>query len=369
MLGNILFVITLIFFGGLANLLQKPMPGGDYGVGYAYAFLFLGAGFIISTGLLAWNMNVNHCFDWVLHYRNLLVFVGWAAFTATTFWSLEYHTKWNESAFSQFMRWFALSKVYIWLPLLVFGSCLYLINAQRVAGFPPSWVKMSTQVGFSVSLLIGLCIFGTFGKIWVMKSIEKIQLNSTWRTERQEEYKATLDKIINYNDTTINWLLKFVTPEMDKQLRENAIAKIKTYPTWEDEMIAILTQKDLATKWAYDDDSHYVYAFLDGNRVEHREKFIQPIKYSLKVFAIRAENDLDDPFKRELWSLNLESFCRVLESQFKDSAKEFKPGMLKLQKVLAAEYPERKSEKHIKWYDKTVKAYRLAVKNWLDANP
>ena len=80
MLGNILFVITLLFFGGLANLLQKPMPGGDYRVGYAYAYLIVGAGFIISTGLLAWNMNVNHCFDWILRYRNWLVFVGWVAF-------------------------------------------------------------------------------------------------------------------------------------------------------------------------------------------------------------------------------------------------------------------------------------------------
>ena len=102
--------------------------------------------------------------------------------------------------------------------------------------------------------------------------------------------------------------------------------------------------------------------------MEHRGKFIEPIKYSLKVFAIRAANDLNDPSNRELWSLNLETFCRVLDTQFKDYAKEFKPGMLKLQQVLAADYPERMSEKHIKSYDKTVKAYRLAVKNWLDAN-
>ena len=133
-------------------------------------------------------------------------------------------------------------------------------------------------------------------------------------------------------------------------------------------MITILTQKDLATIWAYDDDSNYVYAFLDGNKVEHPDKFIEPIKYSLKVFAIRAENDLDDPYNRELWSLNLESFCRALDTQFKNYAKEFKPGMLKLQEVLAVEYPERKSEKHVKSYNKTVKAYRLAVKNWLEAN-
>lgn len=351
MLGNILIIISLISYGLLANLLSKPMPGGDYGVGYSYAFLYLGAGFIISTGLLAWNMNLNHCFDWVLRYRNILVFVGWIAFATMVFWTLEYH------------------KAFILWHLLVFGLCIYLINAQQTAGFPPAWAKTAMQVSFAASLLIAVVIWGALGKVPVMNTIYNIQSKIASLSYNKAEYKATLDKIMNYNDTNINWLLKFAEPKMDKKLRENAIAKIKTYPNLEEQLIAILTQKDLATRWAYDDDSYYVYAYLEDNRVEHREKFIQPIKYSLKVFAIRAENDLYDPYKRELWSLNLESFCRALEFQFKDYAKEFKPSMLKLQQVLAAEYPERISEKHIKWYDKTVKAYRLAVKNWLDANP
>lgn len=351
MLGNLLIIISLISYGLLANLLSKPMPGGDYGVGYSYAFMYLGAGFIISTGLLAWNMNLNHCFDWVLRYRNLLVFVGWTAFVTMTFWTLEYH------------------RAFILWHLLVFGLCIYLINTQQTAGFPPAWAKTAMQVSFAASLLIAVVIWGALGKGRVMNSIYKIQSKIASLSYNKAEYKATLDKIMNYNDTNINWLLKFAEPKMDKKLRENAIAKIKTYPNLEEQLIAILTQKDLATRWAYDDESYYVYAYLEDNRVEHREKFIAPIKYSLKVFAIRAENDLDDPYKRELWSLNLESFCRALEFQFKDYAKEFKPSMLKLQQVLAAEYPERKSEKHIKWYDKTVKAYRLAVKNWLDANP
>lgn len=351
MLGNILIITSLISYGLLANLLSKPMPGGDYGVGYSYAFLYLGAGFIISTGLLAWNMNLNHCFDWVLRYRNLLVFVGWTAFVTMTFWTLEYH------------------KAFILWHLLVFGLCIYLMNAQQTAGFPLAWAKTAMQVSFAASLLIAVVIWGALGKGRVMNSIYKIQSKIASLSYNKAEYKATLDKIMNYNDTNINWLLKFAEPKMDKKLRENAIAKIKTYPNLEEQLIAILTQKDLATRWAYDDDSYYVYAYLEDNRVEHREKFIQPIKYSLKVFAIRAENDLDDPYKRELWSLNLESFCRALEFQFKDYTKEFKPSMLKLQQVLAAEYPERKSEKHIKWYNKTVKAYRLAVKKWLEANP
>jgi hypothetical protein len=350
MLGNILIVISLISYGLLASLLSKPMPGGDYGVGYSYAFMFYGAGFVISTGLLAWNMNVNHCFDWVLRYRNILVFVGWIAFVTMTFWSLEYH------------------KVFILLHLLIFGLCIYLINAQQTAGFPPAWAKTAMRVGFVASLLIAVGIFGAFGKIWVANSIHKIQSRITSLSSGNAQYKATLEKIKNHNDTSIHYLLEYVDPNKDNILRKNAIAKIKTYPDWEEQMLAFLMQKNLATIWAYEADAQHVYSFLDENKVEHPEKFIKPIKYNLEAYAIRAERDLNDPYNRELWSLNLEAFCRVLESQFKDYAQEFKPGMLKLQEVLAAEYPERASKKHIKWYDKTVKAYRLAVKNWLDAN-
>lgn len=351
MISNILIIFSLITYGLLANFLSKPAPGGDYGVGHSFVYLIYGAGFVISTGLLAWSMHANHCFDWVLNYRKLIVFVGWIAFVTMTFWTLGYH------------------KAFILLHLLIFGFCIYLINAQQTEGFPPAWAKTAIKVAFTITLLIAVGIWGALGKARFMNSISTAQWKIASLFNYNKDYQATLDKITNHNDTTINWLLEFSEPKMDKKLRENAVAKIKSYPNWEEQMISILTKKDLATKWAYDDDSYYVYGFLDGNSVEHPEKFIAPIKYSLEVFAIRAENDLADSFKRELWSLNLESFCRVLESQFKGYSHEFKPGMLKLQQVLAVDYPERAHEPSIKSYNKRVKVYRLEVKKWLDANP
>ncbi len=156
MFGNILLVLSLICYGLLANLLSKPRPSGDYGVGYSYAYLYYGVGFVFFTGLLAWNMNANHCFDWVLRYRSGLVFLGWIAFVTMTLWSLEYHM------------------AFIILHLLVFGSCLYLINVEQSAEVLTLWVK----IPFYASLLIGLVILGAFGKTRAMKAIEKIQLNS-----------------------------------------------------------------------------------------------------------------------------------------------------------------------------------------------
>lgn len=373
MLGNILFALALITYCLLANLLLHPKPGGDASVGYYFVFLVYGAAFVVSMGLLAWNMNLNRCFDWLptslLRYRNWLVFLGWIAFVATTFWSLEYHAKWIEGEFPQFMRWLALSKMHFWVPLLVFGTCLYLINGRAGTDFPPIWIKGAFAVCFSVSLLIGLVIFGKFSRLWIQKRIDVFKMESIWKAGRQADYQKALDDVDNYKDSTIAGLLKYVESGTDQQLRNKALAKIKTYPQYEQDLIAILTQKNLERVYIYHDNTYYVYAYLDDNKVEQPEKFIQPIIYSINVLSIRAEKDIDDPYSRELGLLNIETVCRVLETQFKTYAKEFKASMLKLQAALATEAPERKYEPVRKKYVKTLNKFRSAVKDWLAANP
>ncbi|MBL7803463.1 MAG: hypothetical protein JNL02_06990 [Saprospiraceae bacterium] len=371
MLANILLALSVFIYILLAKLLLGARPGGDYGVGYSFVMLIYQLGFVVSTGLLAWTMNASHCFDWLsapfLRYRNGLVFMAWVSFVVTAFWSLEYHTKWIEGEFWPFLRWLAISKVYVWLPVLVFGACLYLVNARRVADFPPDWVRLTAKTGFAVCLLIALSVFWGFGKFWVQKRLEGFQMKSVWNSENQEKYKAELDFVETYNDSTIEGLLQYAT-RYDKQLRINATAKLKSFPNWENDLIAILSKKDLETVYVYYDNTRYVYPFLYVNKVEHPEKFIQAIQYSLQVLAIRAEKDLADPYALELGALDIELICLLLDEQFKNYAKEFRPGMLKLQAALATDAPERANTEHRKSYVKTLKKCRLAVKNWLDTN-
>ncbi|MBK8449504.1 MAG: hypothetical protein IPO78_06450 [Saprospiraceae bacterium] len=372
MLGNILFVLVIIIYGFLVNLLLKPMPGGDYGVGYSFAWLIYLAGFIISTGLLVWNMNLNHCFDWfptsIMKYRNWLVFLGWISFVFALIWSLEYHTKIIGSEFPQFMTWFIRSRVYFWLPLLLLIPSVYLINVQSLSGFAPFWVKFLIQAGFFVSQIIAIGILYTFGKFWVQQRLNGIQLEKNHKTEKLSDYKATLESIANYNESTTTGLLKFAHPKNDKTQREAATVKIKSFENWEQDLIDILGQKNLEEIYVYDDPTYFVYAFLDGNKMEHPEKFIQPIQSSLKVLNIRVGKSLDDPYNLELGVSDIELVCRVLEEQFKNYAKEFKPAMIKIQETLDIIPPERKNEQHKKSYIETHHKYKLAVNNWLKLN-
>ena len=359
MFGNILFVITLIFFGYLANLLQKPMPSGDYSVGYAYAFLIFGAGFIISTGLLAWNMNVSHCFDWVLRYRNWLVFVGWIAFVTMTFWSLEYH------------------KAFILLHLLVFVPCFYLINAQQVAGFPPTWAKISIQVGFSASLLIALSFLFVIVRMYIQK---EIALNKTVQETKMGNIRKygvknpswvlenSMDQIDRYAEKTVAGLLqytfnenKYVGKDEAGKIRNAAIAKMKSYENWETDLIHILEGKE-------EGSIYNVYGFLDAYKIEHPEKFILPIKNSITWVTSVTQKSIKDPDNLGLGTTNIKALCRVLEAQFKDSAAEFRPSLLTLQQVLDIMPAKRSDTKYTQGFDEILQKSRIAVKNWLDAN-
>lgn len=173
-----------------------------------------------------------------------------------------------------------------------------------------------------------------FWKVLGTATFKWHSIRKNHKTEKLSDYKATLESIANYNESTTTGLLKFAHPKNDKTQREAATVKIKSFENWEQDLIDILGQKNLEEIYVYDDPTYFVYAFLDGNKMEHPEKFIQPIQSSLKVLNIRVGKSLDDPYNLELGVSDIELVCRVLEEQFKNYAKEFKPAMIKIQETL-----------------------------------
>ena len=365
MFGNILLVLVALSYGGLVNLMAKPAPGGDYSVGYSFVWLIVTSGFLVSSGLLAWNLNLNQCFDWAppsfLRYRNWLVFLGWATFALTILWGLEYKSKWHEGEFPSFMRWLAVSKVYLWLPLLLLVPAVYLLNTQRETGFAPVWVRLLVQVGFTVSLLIGLGIFYGFAKASVQRRIALHQAAEKSSNSESWAFNSSMDYINNYKEEGIQGLLTYTHHETEARLRAAALAKIKSHAGWEVELLQILEQGPLS-------DKYWVIAFLDANEPEHPRDFIQPVNNCIPELISGVKESFSDPYSLHLGYINIEALCRVLDTHFKDSAAVFRPNILKLQKTLDANPPARKSADGKEWFDLSLPKYRAAVKNWLDAN-
>lgn len=361
MFGNILIALAIVFYALLANLTQKPMPGGDYGVGYAFAWMICIAGFGIFTGLSAWNMAYSQCFDWApasfFLPRNGLVFLGCAAFIVTVVWSLEYRGKWVEGELPEFMRWLVVGKVQYWLPALTFIPALYLLNTQRQAGVAPIWVKLSVIASFIVCILIGLGLFYGFVKASVQRRAAAAQSSSA--EFGSDQYY--LEEIDNYTYPTIEGLLTYTHREKSKTLRDAAVAKIRTYADWETQLKNNLDRGE-------PHEVYWVFAFLDGNDVDHTEDFVQPVKKSIGRMIPQVKAILKDPNSLGLGYIHVETICRVLDTHFKDSVAVFRPEMELLQKALQTHAPERIDKQNKAWFEELLQASRLAVKKWLETN-
>jgi low affinity Fe/Cu permease len=356
MFGNILILIALIFYGCLFNLLLKPMPGGDYGVGYSIVWIIYVAGFFISTGLLAWNMNQNHCFDWLpaffLRYRNLLVFLGWITFIVAIIFSLGYQSNKVEKELPQFLTWFTWSRVYIWLPLLMLIPSLYLINAERLTGFAPSWVKISIQMGFAVSVFMVLVLLFSFLKISAQQQRKD---DLIWAQQNKRAHYGPLEFIAEHKttDPIVN-ILQYIGRHQNENVRSAAIAKIKERPDWENDLIQLL-----------DNDfnlNHEVYTFLDAYKVEHTEKFLEPINRNILRLAEKFQTDIKQSQILEPWFFNgydIERRLRVIDTQFANKGFNFRPAVLKLQEALATER-QLPSDNDVQFDEQKV------VKDWLE---
>ncbi len=345
MIGNILLVLTALFLIGLLSSTASPSPGGDAGVGRAYAIFFCAIGFVLLSGLLTWNLAWNNCFDWVQLpgiQRHALVFIGWIAFITAILLCVGLIMGGYGDGTPQFIRWLSQAKAGYWLPLLMLVPAFMLLNFKREAGFAPDFVKIPMIMGFLLSVLMGLgYLFGLVRSAMQLRA-DKIEYKKNEPVRQREEDLAL---IADQTPTDpITKILDLTGRFQDKDVREAAVAKIKLHSGWEAELIPLLSN------WVWDTK---VFAFIDGNSLEHPEQFVEPINRNLLRFA----NELKDRLRDDI---DVELLCRVLDERFKDSSALFRPNMLQLQKALEVEPRSYKRES----FDK----YRIAVKNWLNSH-
>jgi hypothetical protein len=370
----IVILITLI------NML-KP-PSGQNGMGFysLYAFLYaLYIAFAIFSLILTLCVEWKSGFDWVSdksETRNLLVGIGWLFMVVATLTCAFFKWEWHPGEFPQFLRWLSKSNGQTWIPLLMLVPYYYLLSAELRTSVPSYVYKMPLTIAFGLTtfMVLGL-LFGQVQKqIAHKKAVEETKMenlrkygtkNPSWALESSMNY------IMNYKEKTITGhLLSYASREKEEQIRTAAIAKMKSYEYWETDLIHILEGKqieDIAGKKIEDICS--VYRFLDGNTIEHRGNFIQPIKNSLTLLTSEVKNSIKDADNYELARINFETVCRVLDTQFKDSAAEFRPSLLTLQQVLDTTPAKRSDTTYAQGFNEVLQKSRIAVKNWLDANP
>jgi hypothetical protein len=152
-------------------------------------------------------------------------------------------------------------------------------------------------------------------------------------------------------NTSILTLLPFTGRYHDKDVRAAALARIKTNPQWEEELLALL------------DNEHYyheVYTFLDDNETEHPERFAAPLHQSIVRLAEDVRKYIRNDNHPQNWHLEHFGIERLLRSldHFKGMGVDFRPAVQQVYDALSTPPPA-----HVKPVRFTIEP---ALKAWLN---
>lgn len=330
MIGYLLLGITFLFYVGLISInISEPKMAGEAGMGYGLSLFALGAGFAICSLFLTISIANKGGFHWVSNqgsYRTLLAGFGWLFLVATTFACAVFKWEWHEGEFPQYLRWLAVANGQLWIPLLMFIPYFLLLNSDVKSSLSPDVIKLPLMICFCIS---AVCSAGLlYG--WMRTSaknqaaqIEKIQ------TEENRIHDEHLTFIASQKPTDpILYLLVYSGRFHDLDVKEAALKKIKGHPDWEAELIRLL------------DNEHYfpeVYTFIDGNKVDHPDLFLDPLNRSILRMADKIEKEIKTTYNLQGWSFesyNIERMLRAVDEQFIHIGMDFRPAIVRLSEAL-----------------------------------
>lgn len=266
-IGNFLLVLSLIvvFFLNFGVLAKSP-PGGDAGVGYAWSIIILNLAFIILMIMVAGIIGYTGGFEWVSSKKTTRFAIVTCVLLCSLFtMGLISFFRHEPGPVPGLLRLYSYFVPFL-IPIVMVVAGFILLNAAWRESVPMSVYKWP---------LIVLAFFGITGTLAGMAGMMQssarnqsaaLQEAANFKEKNNERNLAEIDS----NDVMKNLVFLFVyTSEYQPaHVRDRAVAKIKTHPEWENEIIRLL-----GTDWAPEP-----ITFLAYNDVEHPEKFTEPVR-------------------------------------------------------------------------------------------
>ncbi len=346
MFGNAFYVFTALAYIGLAAInLYKPSATGERLVGWAFIIFAILAAYVLCSLLLTLNLATNGKLDWISASkatRNIIIGLGFLCLMNGIVFVTMVNTDTNGASTANWLGLLVIRYGAIWMPLLMLVPFAILLNPEWVHAFSPNYYKIPLMV----ACFIGFAFF----------ALGREQLGVLFTDKQavaEQKHQETMN-LINYSDDVADLL--YYRFDKDVRVREAALAKLKAKPDLESDLLKVLD------RYESDGDYRWVIVYLEGNKVEHPERFVEPLNRIINRISIELEYRLQSYSNENgfLETLNVDGMCRVLDTQFKAYHADFRPNMMKL-------YSELEKEPKPEFLVIRNK-YKAVVKNWLDSN-
>ncbi|GAB3692260.1 hypothetical protein GCM10027592_11030 [Spirosoma flavus] len=316
---------------------SRPNLAGDNAMGYGLGIAFFGLVFTLSSLALTIVASLNGGFTWISQEpstRVMLVGLAWLTMAITTFFCVVFKWEWHgDGTYPQFLHWIAVHQGMLWVPLPWLLMCLFALNPGWQASLSGSTLKIPFWVGLAVTVLYsGGLLIGYF-----RDSAQEAEARMAAQTEDEKRWhQIRLDEIAAHKPSdSIFGLLKYSSPGQDEDVKQAALAKIKSHADWEAQLLKLLENKYYC---------HEVYYFLNGNPVDHPDQFIQPLQQSVTILSERFKAEIVDSNNLQSWNFDMygiEHLLQAIDGQFKDRVDDLYPSVVQLKNALNTPPPER----------------------------
>lgn len=316
--GNFLLFLALLAAGYLFKLtfLQK-MPGGDYGVGYAWAILFSIAIFWGCMALVACIVGFGGGFAWLSLGR----FAGGGTLVLCFLTMLLGANLGMEGSFRS-IRLPALVNA-VATPLVLMVSFAVLLNENLKMGVSPTLVKWGLAGVLAVNcLVLATMIFGTLSS--------KVGAFLPRSSDQLDNFQLGILEQIDRCDASkgITSLFIYSGNNQPRQIREKAVLKIKSKPDWQEDLFHALEGNRV-------DDA---FRFLLANDVDDKPRFAKGVYQGVLSQARLIRENLrrcshPSHVYEGQFGFEVERSLKVVE-KFKDLGVDFTPAVKELRAAL-----------------------------------
>lgn len=275
LLGNALMVVATLIFLGLASLLlgKAPAASGDSLMGYAWGMIMLNIAFAICISLVYIVVGMKGGFDWIGSSSTSRFWtVTLLLLSAVITTALTGLFKYEHGPVPGLLRVYS-SFAPLVIPVILIGVAMILLNDSLRISVSPSLIKWPLYV---VAIL---GVTGSGSAVWGFIAQSMKNQNARMEAEanfQDENHLRILGEIDSCNVmTSMVSILVFTGDNQPQEIMQKALAKVKTNPDWQQELIRLM-----GTDWAPE-----VFQFLASNPVDDPALFAQPLKEAIQIQA------------------------------------------------------------------------------------